>query len=92
MEDICADSYHSDNIVRKWVSDSKEGRLDKKDEHFAQANQDAQPLIKIHCVEDLVTSDRKLTVDEISEYLELSHGRVDKILSNELRLKKIYLR
>ncbi|GFT25173.1 protein GVQW3 [Trichonephila clavipes] len=90
LQQAYGDSVLSRVQVFRWLKAFSEGR-----ESFENESRSGRPSVSktaenVVRVRELVRSDRRLTVRMIGEELNLNHTTVHQILTNELKMRKIY--
>ncbi|GFW23230.1 protein GVQW3 [Trichonephila clavipes] len=75
--------------VFRWFKAFSEGREPFEDEPRSGGPSVSKTAENVVRVQDLVRSDRRLTVRMIGEELNLNHTTVHQILTNELKMRKI---
>lgn len=89
LQAVCGDSALAENTVRKWVREFKGGRTSVKDEQRPGRPKTASTDANIARVEKFIMDDRRVTMQEICETLRLTMGTVERIITKELRLRKV---
>lgn len=72
----------------RWISAFKSGREETSDERGKASIRTARTMENIKLVENILNEDRRKTVEEVASESGLSHGTVQRILQDDLRLKK----
>jgi AraC-like DNA-binding protein len=85
---------YGDNALKKtqayeWFGRFKAGRESIKDDERSGRPKDGRNEQTIAKVRDLITSDRRLTVREISLQLSLGFGTVQRILTDDLGMSRV---
>ena len=83
------DSSPSLATVYNWVAEFKRGRTSLEDDPRQGRPKSASTPEMIAKIQDMVLEDRRLTVDEIADTVNISHGTAHNILSEVLGFKKL---
>ena len=73
----------------KWVQAFKDGRESITDDLRSGRPVDVSTPEAVQAVEDLIKSDRRVTLDEIATKLDISHGTVYAIVREKLHFSKV---
>ena len=76
----------------KWVQAFKDGRKSITDDLRSGRPVDVYTPEAVQAVEDLIKSDRRVTLDEIATKLDISHGTVYAIVREKLHFSKVSCR
>ena len=76
----------------KWVQAFKDGRESITDDLRSGRPVDVSTPKAVQAVEDLIKSDRRVTLDEIATKLDISHGTVYAIVREKLHFSKVSCR
>jgi len=76
----------------KWVQAFKDGRESITDDLRSGRPVDVSTPETVQAVEDLIRSDRRVTLDEIATKLDISHGTVYAIVREKLHFSKVSCR
>ena len=76
----------------KWVQAFKDGRESITDDLRSGRPVDISTPEAVQAVEDLIKSDRRVTLDEIATKLDISHGTVYAIVREKLHFSKVSCR
>ena len=76
----------------KWVPAFKDGRESITDDLRSGRPVDVSTPEAVQAVEDLIKSDRRVTLDEIATKLDISHGTVYAIVREKLHFSKVSCR
>ena len=76
----------------KWVQAFKDGRESITDDLRSGRPVDVSTPEAVQAVEDLIKSDRRVTLDEIATKLDISHGTVYAIVCEKLHFSKVSCR
>ena len=76
----------------KWVQAFKDGRESITDDLRSGRPVDVSTPEAVQAVEDLIKSDRRVTLDEIATKLDISHGTVYAIVRGKLQFSKVSCR
>ncbi|CAK1599713.1 unnamed protein product [Parnassius mnemosyne] len=92
LVETLGDSAPSYSTVARWAKEFKLGRTSTEDEH--REGRPSTSLIEdnVKKVEDVVLADRRLTIRQVAEVTGISYGSVQRILANELHMKKVSAR
>ncbi|CAF4347709.1 unnamed protein product, partial [Rotaria sp. Silwood2] len=74
--------------VQRWPKSFREGREEVEDEEKSERPVTETTPENVDWIRDLINDDPYLTVDEIEEQTGLSHGTVQRIISDHLQLRK----
>ena len=92
----CKDKYGPSCMSRanfyKWVQAFKDGRESITDDLRSGRPVDVSTPEAVQAVEDLIKSDRRVTLDEIATKLDISHGTVYAIVREKLHFSKVSCR
>lgn len=86
---VLKDSSPSLATVYNWVAEFKRGRTSLEDDPRQGRPKSASTPEIIAKIQDMVLEDRRLTVDEIGDTVNISHGTAHNILSEVLGFKKL---
>jgi response regulator of citrate/malate metabolism len=78
--------------VYGWIEKLKNGRTSVTHEEGAGRLSTATTDNNIERVCDMVLLDRRLTIDEVANHLQISHGSAYKIIHNRLGFHKVCAR
>ena len=78
--------------VQRWSKWFRDGREDVEDEERPGRPITETTTENIQQIQDLINEDRYVTVDELEEQSGISHGTIQRIISDHLQLKKITAR
>ena len=92
LSDVYGSSAPSYAQVKFWVGEFKRGRTSLEDEARSGRPLDATDEEMCKKVRDLVYSDRRIQVEEITLALGISHGSVSTILHDLLGMRKLTAR
>lgn len=92
MKEQFGESCMSQTVCYRWVDAFKNGRKDIHDEPRSGRPVDVSTPHTIAEVEKLILSDRRITIDEVAEIMELSHGTVHSIVHDKLAFSKVSAR
>ncbi|XP_045451016.1 histone-lysine N-methyltransferase SETMAR-like [Melitaea cinxia] len=80
------------NAVARWAKEFKLGRTTTEDEHRAGRPSTSLTEDNVKKVKDVVLADQRVTIRHAAEVTGISYGSVQRILANELHLKKVSAR
>ena len=92
LPDVYGSSAPSYAQVKFWVEEFKRGTTSLEDEARSGRILDATDEEMCKKVRDLVYSDRRIQVEEITQALGISHGSVSTILHDRLGMRKLTAR
>ncbi|BFZ25935.1 hypothetical protein BsWGS_28974 [Bradybaena similaris] len=92
MSTVYGATCFSRKNVYKWAKLFKEGRSSVEDEDRPGRPTEVRSPEVIGSVNDLIQSDRRVTVDDIARTLSLSVGTAHKIVHNDLGYSKVSCR
>jgi len=92
LKEVCGDSCLSDGRVRDWVRQFKAGRVSCEDEYRCGRPTTSTSDENIASVQEHVMSDRRLTLQELSDLSGISSTAVGRILSDYLNMTKVSAR
>ena len=76
-------------IFYKWVQAFKGGRKSITDDYSSGRPEDVSTPETVQAVDDLIRSDRRVTLDEIAANLDIFHGSVHAIVRGQLHFAKV---
>lgn len=86
---VAGERAPSDRTVRDWVARFKAGRSSTADDPHSGRTSTTSSQSIIDLIESMVGEDPHITIDDISDKVGISHGRVHAILHEDLRLRKL---
>ena len=92
LADDCGDSTASFGTVAKWVAEFKDSVRAFKDALRSARRLTAVTDRCIRAVEEVVMHDRQIFVRRIADQLSISKTSIYKIMSDNLRMKEVYIR
>ena len=92
LADVYGSSAPYYALVKFWLGEFKRGRTSLEDEARSGRPLDATDKEMCKKVRDLVYSDRRIQVEEITQALGILHGRVSTILHDRLVMRKLTAR
>ena len=92
LANVYGSSAPSYTQLKFWVGEFKSGRTSSEDEARSGCPLDAADEEMCKKVRDLVYSDRRIQVEEITQALGISHGSVSTILHDRLGMRKLTAR
>ncbi|CEF59878.1 Transposase, type 1 family-containing protein [Strongyloides ratti] len=76
--------------IKRWVSEFKHGKTSLEDDPRSGRPKIATTKEIIEKVHEMIMNDRRLTVSEIAEKMEISEERTYHIITEELEMKKMF--
>ena len=89
---VCGPNSPSRATVYNWIDAFKAGKTSTEDAPRSGRPVTASTLEKVNQIRDLVKSDPRVTISELSDQTGISFGSVQTILSEELGLSKLTCR
>ena len=89
LQEACGDNALSYRGVCRWVASFSAGRDSTKDEHRTGRPISITDKYHVEKVKELIDKDRRYTVEEIAQELDISEGSVHTILRMRLGMRKI---
>lgn len=86
------DSAPPYSTVARWTKEFKLGRTSTEDEHREGRPSTSFTGDNVKKIEDIVMADRRVTIRHVAEMTGISYGSVQRILTNELHMKKVSAR
>ena len=88
VKTVYGDSAPKKTAVYKWIKRFKEGREEIIDDSRTGRPASSKTEGKIADVQELIAIDRRMTVQQIAEAVDISYGSAQSILHNDLGLSK----
>nr|XP_032516743.1 uncharacterized protein LOC116769685 [Danaus plexippus plexippus] len=92
LEETLGESAPPYSTVARWAKEFKLGRTSTEDEHREGRPSTSLTGENVKKVEDIVLADRRVTVRHVAEVTGISYGSVQKIIVNEMHMKKVSAR
>lgn len=92
LVETLGDSAPPYSTVARWAKEFKLGRTSTEDEHREGRPSTSLTEDNVKKVEDVVLADRRVTIRHVAEVTGISYGSVQRILANELHMKKVSAR
>ncbi|XP_045453244.1 histone-lysine N-methyltransferase SETMAR-like [Melitaea cinxia] len=92
LVETLGDSAPPYSTVARWAKEFKLGRTSTEDEHREGRPSTSLTEDNVKKVEDVVLADRRVTIRYEAEVTGISYGSVQRILANELHMKKVSAR
>lgn len=92
LVEALGDSAPPYSTVARWAKEFKLGRTSTEDEHREGRPSTSSTEDNVKKVEDVVLADRRVTIRHVAEVTGISYGSVQRILVNELHMKKVSAR
>lgn len=89
MKQQYGESCMSQTSCYRWVNEFKNGREDITDEPRSGRLLDVSSPDTVAEVEKLIKSDRRLTIDNVAEIMDISHGTAHSIVHEKLAFNKV---
>ena len=86
------DDGPSYSAVKNWVAEFKCGRSSVVDEHHSGRPKDATSAENIQIINDMLNKDGHLTITHIAETTSINCSTVDRIVSEDLGMRKVSAR
>ncbi|CAK1592430.1 unnamed protein product [Parnassius mnemosyne] len=92
LVETLGDSAPPYSTVARWAKEFKLGRTSTEDKHREGRPSTSLTEDNVKKVEDVVLADRRVTIRHVAEVTGISYGSVQRILANELHMKKVSAR
>ncbi|XP_066581459.1 protein GVQW3-like [Prorops nasuta] len=91
LQKVCGDNSlkKKKTAVYEWFSRFKGGQESLEDEYRSGRPSTSRNEEMIEQVKQLIKSDRRMTIDELSQEVDISHGSTHAILSEDLKIKRV---
>ncbi|KFM73297.1 hypothetical protein X975_07259, partial [Stegodyphus mimosarum] len=89
LHEVYGENAMSRQAIAKWCNMFENGRTDIDD-----AKREGRPPTATNseiaaCVNECILANRRITINKISNELDISHGSVDKIIADHLEFRKV---
>ena len=88
LKAVYGESCASYRTVARWVEQFKNGKTSVKDEDWSGCPISVWDENTLMFVKKMVEEDPHITIQEISERTDLAHGTVERILQDDLGIRK----
>ena len=88
----CGDSALQRRSVYKWIEKFQHGRTSMKDEERAGHPSTSTTGSNIEDAHAMILGNRRVTIDEVANHFEISHGSAYDIIHNRLGFRKVCAR
>jgi len=92
LNSVLADNAPSDATIYRRIAAFQRGRKLTEDEHRSGPPVDVCTDENVRHVNDMITTDRRLTVRYVAAYLKLSYGTTHLVITNALGFNKVCAR
>lgn len=92
LVETLGDSSPPYSTVARWAKEFKLGRTSTEDEHREGRPSTSLTEENVKKVEEVVLEDRRVTIRHVAEVTGLSYGSIQRILANELHMRKVSAR
>ena len=92
LNSVLGDNAPSDVTIYWWISEFQRGRKSTEDEHRSGRPVDVCTDENVRHVNDMITTDRRLTVRYVASCLKLSYGTTRHVITNALGYNKVCAR
>ena len=89
---VLGDNALSDATIYQWIAEFQRGRKSTKDEHCSGRPVDVCTDENVRHVNDMIITDRRLTVIYVAACLKLSYGTTHHVITNALGFNKVCAR
>ena len=92
LNSVLGDNVPWDATIYRWIAEFQRGRKSTEDEHRAGRPVDVCTDENVRHVNDMITTDRRLTVRYVAACLKLSYGTTHHVITNALGYNKVCAR
>jgi len=92
LNSVLGDNAPSNATIYRWIAEFQRGRKSTEDEHRSGRPVDACTDENVRHVNDMITTDRRLTVRYVAVCLKLSDGTTHHVITNSLGYNKVCAR
>lgn len=92
LVETLGDSAPPYSTVARWVKEFKLGRTSTEDEHREGRPSTSLTEENVKKVEEVILADRRVTIRHVAEVTGISYGSIQRILTNELHMRKVSAR
>jgi len=92
LNSVLGDNAPSDATIYRWIAEFQRGRKSTEDEHRSGRPVDMCTDENVQRVNDMITTDRRLTVRYVAECLNLSYGTTHHVITDVLGYSKVCAR
>lgn len=92
LRKVYGDDAPPNPTVYRWIQEFKAGREAIEDAERSGRPSTARTTEKVAAVQQVISQDRRASIDSIAWELDISHGSVQAILTNDLGLSKLSAR
>jgi len=92
LNSVLGDNAPSDATIYWWIAEFQRGRKSTEDEHRSGRAVDVCTDENVRHVNDMITTERRLTVRNVAACLKLSDGTTHHVITNALGYNKVCAR
>jgi len=92
LNSVLGDNAPWDATIYQWIAEFQRGRKSTEDEHRLGRPVDVCTDENVWHVNDMITTDRRLTVRYVAACLKLSYGTTRRVITNALGFNKVCAR
>ena len=89
LNSVLGDNAPSDATIYLWIAEFQRGRKSTEDEHHSGCPVDVCTDENVRRVNDMITTDRRLTVIYVAACLKLSYGTTHHVITNALGFNRV---
>jgi len=92
LNSVLGNNAPSDATIYRWIAEFQRGRKSTEDDHRSGRPVDVCADENVRHVNDMITTDRRLTVRYVAACLKLSYGTTHHVITNALGYNKVCAR